>query len=1009
VFATSQSYQRGVVSIAFLYFQILMAYFLLLLLCVCAKVNHVYAATKDTHVLVKSVVVGNSVPIALGTLYDATSDQFVPVFSLWNQSTVQEMNSAPRSQIPFMSFTLHLDDTFEARMSALDLTANIRLSLLCGLIHVDWSSSFIKRSRSTYKSVSFSLIYNAIFEYAHLDMSHLMEIEFPEVIESVQATHVVVGIEYGASFMGMFSTVLQTNEVSEKVSGMLGNDLGALGGLTGGSGVASVHTPINNRQVYVECAGDLSIADSISCPDSLSQVSDFINSVLRCHDKKCGSVPKKVYLLPLSELANPAQQLALSLKQQLSDDIVLQSTRLFQKIADLISLADGLYYDNSVTSLFQSEDSDSAYSFKVQVYEVQKYLNSFKDSISTQISEKLIEYRKGSIQAEEIIAWIQSTNNFIENVGVTGWLENLAGIYEELGYSLSILEDAIGGTKTKLEMSTSSSSWLVLVIHVDDSFRESFGESIELFVTSGTTKPVEYWRWKDTWSSGDFLNHFQDLRIVNSNDVYFNILAEFEEKPVEFLTLQIFSEDEFITIQADPPVNVTLQPSGDQIEALWDVENNGKFYGFKVNVTDSYTNQEVITYETSITSLNFSLQSQGCFQCVITICTLFDSRICGEYSEPVSVPLSFLHGTTSAVLSGNNFTSLVSSAESRLQARYFLNLTGGKLVLTEQSANGNSYSRWTTNYASTDNGPYQAVLRTGGELQILSKDDIVVWSSGVSYGAYGQTKLVLNIDGSLTISDDSGLVLWNAPNTQELPNVLRVGEYLCPDRSLVNGQARALMQQDGNFVIYITQTWVESSIKKESSSPVWASQIVRGNGQFCVTLKSNCNLIYVENKNISVERRDVWESRTALDHDSADCTLTLGDDQNMKLFNGEGSKIWESGTAAKTNVLLSGGTLLSKGRALVNGQFKLAMDPSGNLVYYKSGVTLWSTQTFGNGYYAFLASKGNLQVLSTRDEVVWSLQQQNGCDPMSLVVQDRGNLEIQNCTSKTVKVIYRAQ
>jgi len=116
---------------------------------------------------------------------------------------------------------------------------------------------------------------------------------------------------------------------------------------------------------------------------------------------------------------------------------------------------------------------------------------------------------------------------------------------------------------------------------------------------------------------------------------------------------------------------------------------------------------------------------------------------------------------------------------------------------------------------------------------------------------------------------------------------LATGETLTVNQTLTssNGLYRAIMQNDGNFVIY------------KGSAPVWASNSVRGAGSYFAAMQSDGNFVlYLGTP--QAPGAAYWASNTV--QGAGAYQLSLGDDGTLALYRG--TAIWNSrpGSVAAT-------------------------------------------------------------------------------------------------------------
>ncbi|MBL8919987.1 MAG: hypothetical protein JNJ54_14070 [Myxococcaceae bacterium] len=189
-------------------------------------------------------------------------------------------------------------------------------------------------------------------------------------------------------------------------------------------------------------------------------------------------------------------------------------------------------------------------------------------------------------------------------------------------------------------------------------------------------------------------------------------------------------------------------------------------------------------------------------------------------------------------------------------------------------------------------------------------------------------------------------------------NTLATGATLSAGQALAstNGRFRAVMQSDGNFVVY------------EGSRATWSTQTAGRTGARAA-MQGDGNFV------LSVGATPIWSTRT---NGRSGAVLTLKDDGALVVLQG-GAAVWssQSGSAPtpsptpsptpaptpSTDVTqVKGGTTLAANTTVSskNGRHRLVMQGDGNLVLYRDGAAAWATGTNGRaGVKAVMQTDGN--------------------------------------------------
>jgi hypothetical protein len=225
-------------------------------------------------------------------------------------------------------------------------------------------------------------------------------------------------------------------------------------------------------------------------------------------------------------------------------------------------------------------------------------------------------------------------------------------------------------------------------------------------------------------------------------------------------------------------------------------------------------------------------------------------------------------------------------------------------------------------------------------------------------------------------------------------NTLASGQGLSAGQALTasNGRFRAVMQSDGNFVVY------------EGSRATWSTQTAGRTGARAA-MQSDGNFV------LSVGTSAIWSTQT---NGRAGAVLTLKDDGALVVLQG-GATVWSSPSGSApapttptptpspsptptptTGVTqVKGGTTLSANTTVAskNGRHRLVMQADGNLVLYRDGAAAWATGTNGrSGVKAVMQTDGNF-VAYQGTTALWATGT-NGRTGAVLELRDDGSLAV---------------
>nr|XP_012563160.1 cytolytic toxin-beta-like [Hydra vulgaris]XP_047139501.1 cytolytic toxin-beta-like [Hydra vulgaris]XP_047139502.1 cytolytic toxin-beta-like [Hydra vulgaris] len=170
---------------------------------------------------------------ALGELYDARTDNFLNL-SIFNKKIPEEAINLTDNH--FSDIHLIHSDSYSEKFSKLDVKGELQVSVLAGLFNPEGSGRYLSDIKTSAKAIKSSLLYNIktmdeVLNIYHQDLKNIFALE---AIETGLATHVVIGISWGAnSILSCEYLNTESRDVTE-VEGSLSAQLKKIGSLISG-------------------------------------------------------------------------------------------------------------------------------------------------------------------------------------------------------------------------------------------------------------------------------------------------------------------------------------------------------------------------------------------------------------------------------------------------------------------------------------------------------------------------------------------------------------------------------------------------------------------------------------------------------------------------------------------------------------------------------------------------------------------------------------------------------
>ncbi|CAF4642875.1 unnamed protein product, partial [Rotaria sp. Silwood2] len=206
----------------------------------------------------------------IGSLYDIRTDT-LEGGNLFNkelpESFIRLQDSAN------VSYHIDFNNSQKETFNNMNIEASLKLSLLGGLIDVTGSAKYLKQTKTNSHTVRVTFMYKAKTKQEHLliNTADLYKYFSLDALENPNATHVVIGILWGANVAATFERVVENREAVEQLEGQLSVVLKSIAGSIEGN--AKVNCGDINKAAFesltVSFSGDVLIKD---CPQTIDAV-----------------------------------------------------------------------------------------------------------------------------------------------------------------------------------------------------------------------------------------------------------------------------------------------------------------------------------------------------------------------------------------------------------------------------------------------------------------------------------------------------------------------------------------------------------------------------------------------------------------------------------------------------------------------------------------------------------------------------------------------------------------
>ena len=324
----------------------------------------------------------------LGMLYDAHSESIIPGKSLWDASILK--SASMTTQQPSSTFEIIAEDTIQKKSSSLAVEADLKLSLMGGMVEVSGAAKFLDDKKSSEQQARVTLQYSSTTHFEQLTMEQIGAIQYPKVLEDHHATHVVTGIVFGSDAFFVFDRSLSANEKLQDIHGKVEAQIKWIP--IKGSAAVDMKDADKTESEKLECKfyGDLILP---STPSTYGEAVKVYKDLPQLLDNK--SVAKTAYLHPLSDLDEKPQQIV----RWISSDLI-------NKVEEVM---ESLHKMQMRTNDLMKHDTCSKFvDLKSQFSKLSTLMTRFQLKFSKDLTQLLPKIRSSGAEESELANLIAS-------------------------------------------------------------------------------------------------------------------------------------------------------------------------------------------------------------------------------------------------------------------------------------------------------------------------------------------------------------------------------------------------------------------------------------------------------------------------------------------------------------------------------------------------------------------------------------------------------------------------
>ncbi|CAF3572212.1 unnamed protein product, partial [Rotaria socialis] len=353
----------------------------------------------------------------LGDLYDVRKEEFCGLSLLKSElpTTIISNMDVPSTRLEY-----DFSETFEEKCNKLDVQAQLRANVLAGLFVLEGSGKYLSDEKKSYKSVKCTLINDIRTKEESFTISNekLKDLICYDAIKMPNATHVVVGIKWGANVLASFEFENKENYQKKYIEGILQGNMEKIALSIKGS-VSVQFTEAENQlktSLSIKFFGDI-IPQDEELPQTFEKTLELMKKVpsyLAKFNNGKGK-PLDYTLYPLRNLER-LFQLETKIERTLIDLNLETITHLEQVFDDFLQTKQKFNdFYNEVNENSDFVASNNLDEIHKKHHEIQRCEASFRE----EIAKKIVQVRSGkkeSITIEKMLTKFHEKSGFIMDI-----------------------------------------------------------------------------------------------------------------------------------------------------------------------------------------------------------------------------------------------------------------------------------------------------------------------------------------------------------------------------------------------------------------------------------------------------------------------------------------------------------------------------------------------------------------------------------------------------------------
>uniref|UniRef100_A0AAY4BMA7 B30.2/SPRY domain-containing protein n=1 Tax=Denticeps clupeoides TaxID=299321 RepID=A0AAY4BMA7_9TELE len=305
------------------------------------------------------------------------------MFSLWDVEDIEKGTTSEAQ--PYSNFDITTSDSLSEKHKLLDVSASLQASFFAGLVEVGGSAQYLHDKASSKHQCRVTMKYQGTTEFKELKVLGL-NVKYPEVFNQMEATHVVVGILYGAEAFMVFEDTAADESEKQEIHGNLSVMIKKIPGIEiSGEGKVEMNDEDKDMVKNMSCTfhGDFLLEQNPTSYEEAVLVYKELPTLLGKDGEK--AVPVKVWLYPLNKLNDVAAQI----KNMVSESLVSQLKKVMEDFHEAEMRSTDLLVKSEILKTDDIRD-------KLELFQTK--LRDFTAVFLQKVAEMLPAIREGTLE-----------------------------------------------------------------------------------------------------------------------------------------------------------------------------------------------------------------------------------------------------------------------------------------------------------------------------------------------------------------------------------------------------------------------------------------------------------------------------------------------------------------------------------------------------------------------------------------------------------------------------------